>query len=177
MDFGQAEIAAEQIGPRGARKPVAMQLPFRTGREQALGDEGLEDLLPARARARGGQMSGEEGVETDLAGGFEREPAAAPLARTLAGNGIQPDMHDALVVGGRGGVVREEGDLGRGGGARGVGGEGLAPGGALRVIDLAAGEDLALRDAPVVATLVFDDTPAGVFLAIFFCGPGSAETE
>ena len=62
--------------------------------------------------------------------------------------------------------MREEGDLGSGVGAGGVSVERLAPSFALRVIDLAEIKHLALRDAPVVEPLVFDDTPVRVLLAI-----------
>ena len=123
-------------------------------------------MIPARALARGGQLRGEEGVEAELAVKFERQPAAAPLARTLEGKFIQPDAHHARVGGGRGPVVREEGDLGRGVRAGRVGLESLAPGGALRVIDLAQIKHLALHDAAVVEPFVFDHTPVSVFLAI-----------
>ncbi len=111
-------------------------------------------------------MFGEEGVEAELAIEFERQPAAALLARTLERKFIQTDADHARVVGGRGAVVREKGDLGGRVRAGGVGVEGLAPGGALGVIDLAEVEHLALHDAPVVEAFVFHHTPVGVFLAI-----------
>ena len=166
VDLGQTEIAAEQIGQRGALEPVAMQMPLRTRREQTLGDEDLEDVIPARALARGGQMFGEKGVEAELTIEFEGQPAAAPLTRTLERKLIQPDADHARVIGGRRAVVREERDLGSRVGARGVGVESFAPGGALGVIDLAEIKHLALHDATVVEPFVFDHTPVSVFLAI-----------
>ena len=59
----------------------------------------------------GGQRVGEEGVKAGLSVEFEGEPAAAPLAGMVEGKLIQPDADDALIVGGRGAVMREEGDL------------------------------------------------------------------
>ena len=47
-----------------------------------------------------------------------------------------------------------------------MGVESLAPGGALRVIDLAEVEHLALHDAAVVQTFVLHHTPISVLLAI-----------
>ncbi|NBR88274.1 MAG: hypothetical protein EBT61_22805, partial [Verrucomicrobia bacterium] len=58
VDLRQAEVAAQQVGQRGARKPVAMQVPLGAGGQQALGDQDLKDLIPARTFARGGQVGG-----------------------------------------------------------------------------------------------------------------------
>ena len=148
-------------------------MPLRTRREPALRDEDLEALIPARARARGGQRFGEARVEAELAIEFEREPAAAPLTRMMEGKRVQADADDALAVRGRGAVVRKERDLGGGIRAGGVGGERLAPGGALGVIDLAEVKHLPLRDATLVQAFVFHHTPASVFLAIFFANLGT----
>ena len=113
-------------------------------------------------------MFGEERIETELAIEFQREPAPAPLARTLEGELIQPDLHHARVIGRRGTIMREQSNLRRRVGIGGMGVERFAPDIALGIIDLAEVEHLALSDAPVMETFVFDDTPVGVFLAIFF---------
>ena len=173
VDFGQTEIAAEQIGQRGALEPITVQMPFRTRREQPLGDEDLEDLIPARAFARGGQVRGEESAEAELAVKFQGEPAAAPLAGMMEREFIQPDTDDAVVAFGRGPVVGKESDLGSRGGVRRVGLKRLAPGGVWGVIDLAEIKHLTLRAAPVVETFVFNHTPIGVRLAIFFADLGT----
>ena len=57
-------------------------------------------------------MRGEEGVQAQLAIEFQGEPAATPLAWPPQREFVQADAHDALVIGGRGAVVGEEGDLG-----------------------------------------------------------------
>jgi len=111
-------------------------------------------------------LRGEERVEAELAIEFQGEPATAPLARTLEREFVQPDAHHAVVIGGRGAIVGEEGNLAKGVRVGRVGGERLAPGGALRVIDLAEIKYLALHDAAVKETFVFDHTPVSVFLAI-----------
>jgi hypothetical protein len=166
VDFGQAEILAEQVGQRGALEPVAMQLPLRAGREQPLGDEHAEDAIPARALARSGEMRGEEGIQAELGIEFEREPATAPLTGTVEGELIQPDLNHARVIGGRGAVMGKESDLRSCVGVRRMGVERFAPGFALGIVDLAEIEHLTLSDASVVETFVFDDTPVGVILAI-----------
>lgn len=145
-----------------------MQMPLGTGCQQPLSDEHPEDAIPARALARGREVLGEKRVQTELTVEFQREPATAPLPRTAQGELIQPDLHHARVINGRGPIMREEGDLGSRAGIRAVSLEGLAPGRALAIIDLAQVEHLALSHASVVQTLVFDDRPVGVFLAIFF---------
>ena len=52
-----------------------------------------------------------------------------------------------------------------------VGVEGLAPGGARRVIDLAEVEHRTLRDAATVEPLVFDDGPVSGLLATLLAKP------
>ena len=106
--------------------------------------------------------------EANLAVKFQRQPTATPMLRMVEGKLIQADADHARVVLGRGLAVREERDPGGRVRVGAVGVEGFALGGALRAIDLAKIKHRALRDAAVVETFVFDHTPAGVFLAIFF---------
>ena len=113
-------------------------------------------------------MFGEERVAAALAIAFADEPAATPWPRMVAGKLRHADAPHPRVGGGRGAAVREAGELGSSGGVGGVGGEGLAPGGALGVIDLAEIKHLARRDAAVVAKSIFDHIPVSVFLALFF---------
>jgi len=49
VDFGEGKIAAEQIGQRAAIKPMPVESPFAAGINQAVEDEGLEDLIPTCA--------------------------------------------------------------------------------------------------------------------------------
>jgi len=81
---------------------------------------------------------------------------------------VETDLDDARVVCGRGPVMREKGEGLRRGVAPGVGVERLAPGGALRIIDLAQIKHLPLGDAAIGQAFVFHHTPTRVFLAVFF---------
>ena len=128
----------------------------------------LPPTIPTRPLARGGQVFGEEGVQTEVAVEFQSEPATAPLLWTMERKLIQTDLHDARVIRGRGPVMREQGEGLRRGVALGLGVERLAPGGALRIIDLAQVKHLPLGDAAIGQPFVFHHTPISVLLAVFF---------
>ena len=70
--LGEAEVTAEQIGQRALAEPLA------AGRNQPVGDQHEQDLLPTRALAAGRQARGEEAVESQLLPQLQGEPAGAP---------------------------------------------------------------------------------------------------
>ena len=58
MDLGEPGILAQEIGQSAALKPLAVQAPFAARRQQAIGDQHEQDLIPARppAFARAGSL-------------------------------------------------------------------------------------------------------------------------
>ena len=48
VDLGQSGILAQQIGHRAALKPLAMQAPLAARRQQAVGDQHEQHLIPMR---------------------------------------------------------------------------------------------------------------------------------
>ncbi len=92
VGLGQGEVAPEQIGQRAALKPLAVQAPFAARIDEAVEAEGLEDQIPARALAIGGQTFGKEGIQPELFIEVAGEPARAPLARAAQ---LQPGELDA----------------------------------------------------------------------------------
>ena len=48
VDFGQTGILAQQIGQRAAFKPLTMEAPFAARRQQAVGNQHEQHLIPAR---------------------------------------------------------------------------------------------------------------------------------
>ena len=79
--FGEAEVGAEQVGHGAVEEPLAMQPPFAAGRDEPVGRQHLQHLIPARPLAAPGQAFGPEPVELQLAPQHAGEPAGAPLAR------------------------------------------------------------------------------------------------
>jgi hypothetical protein len=61
--FGKTEIGAQQIGERALSEPLAVQEPFAAGRNQPVGDEDEQHLVPACALAACRQALGEELVQ------------------------------------------------------------------------------------------------------------------
>jgi len=148
-----------------------MQPSLRTRREQPIRDEHL--TIPTRPLARGGQVFGEKGVQTEVAVEFQSEPATAPLPWTMERKLVEPDLHHARVVRGRGPVMRKQGEGLRRGGVLGVGVERLAPGGALQIIDLAQIKPCRWATRPDVCFPPHSNKCAPGRL---FCGFASAET-
>ena len=66
VDLGQAEICAQEIGKRGALEPFPVQPPLAQRRQQPIGDQHQQHLVPARALAAGRQPFGPEAVEPEL---------------------------------------------------------------------------------------------------------------
>ena len=78
VGLGEAEVTAEQIGERALAEPLAMQEPLAAGRDQPVGDQHEQDLLPARALAAGRQARGEEAVELQLLPQLSRRASRRP---------------------------------------------------------------------------------------------------
>ena len=51
VDLGHPGILAQQIGQGTAPKPLAVQPPFAARRQQAIGNQDEQDLIPARSFA------------------------------------------------------------------------------------------------------------------------------
>lgn len=144
-----------------------MQTPFAAGREQPVKREHAEHFLPVRAFAATAQARGEEGVELEVAPELIAQPARAPGAGTGELELVELHLHGGRVRGGRGAVGRKERAL------TGLAvlfvedGNGLLPGGALGVVDLAQIEDVPLHHAASDAAAL-DDGPGAMLLAVLF---------
>lgn len=131
--------------------------------------EQAENFFPVRVLATAAQSLGEEGVEVEFAPELIAEPARAPGTGTRKLQFIQAHLHGRRGAGGGGAVLGKE--RARAGLAvvliEDV--DGLLPGGALGVVDLAQIEDMALPDGVAAAT-AFDDGPRAMPLAVLFAG-------
>ena len=81
VGLDQREVPPEQISQGAALKPLAVQAPFTPRIDEPVEAEGLEDQIPARAFAAGGQRPSKEGVEAELFVELATQPAGAPLPR------------------------------------------------------------------------------------------------
>ncbi len=170
MNFRERKIRAEQIGDGRVIEPMPVQPPLRTRINEPVEHEGLQDLIPACAFAAGGEFVAPELAQTELLPQFAAQPARAPLARTAQGHLPQSHAHDGELLAldlrrsvrlgkerdllWRVLVLAEEFD-------------GFAPGGFLHAIEFAEVEDVALDDALVGQTTIFDNAPVKMFFAIF----------
>jgi hypothetical protein len=163
----QGEVRAEQVRHGAGLEPVPVQAPLAARIDQAVAHQGLQDLVPGRALARGRQAGRKEAVQPQLPIELAGQPAGAPLARSVQLHLAQ--MHlDAVIrrMVGYGPIGREQGQLA---GLAGLLVEALdhpAPGFTLTVVDLAQIKNLALHDPAARATLALNNAPVAVLLAV-----------
>jgi hypothetical protein len=79
VDFRQPGIFAQQVGQRAALKPLTMQAPLAAGRQQTVGDQHEQHLIPMRPFAAHSQPLRPELIELQLAPQRQRQPARALL--------------------------------------------------------------------------------------------------
>ena len=165
--LGQAEVGPEQIGHGTVAEPLAMQPPLAARRDQPIGDQHLQDLIPACLLSARRQAIGPEPIELQLLPQLPGQPAGAPLARPAKPHLRQAKLNDRRV-----GCDRRAAILGEQRQRSGTAGvvvehlDRLAPRRSLRGVDLAEIQHVTLHDAAAVETLVLDDAPVAVRLAV-----------
>src|ERR1700683_4374030 len=81
--LGHAEIRTQQIGHGAPTEPFAMQPPLTAGFNQPVGDQDLQNLVPARSLPARGQALGPEPIELQVSPQLPGQPTGAPLPRTM----------------------------------------------------------------------------------------------
>ena len=81
VDLGEPRILAQQIGQGAALKPLTVQPPLAARRQQAIGDQYEQHLIPARPLAAHAQPLAPEQIQLQLPPQQQRQPARAPLPR------------------------------------------------------------------------------------------------
>src|SRR6266446_6102779 len=94
VDLGEPRILAQQISQGAALKPFAVQPPFAARRQQAIGDQYEQHLIPARPLAAHAQPLAPELVQLQLPPQQQRQPARAPLPRPAQPQLRQLDVDD-----------------------------------------------------------------------------------
>jgi len=164
----RGEVGAEQIAHRRTLEPLAEQPPLAARIDQSIGDERLEDQVPARALAAGQQPFGPKLVESEFLIQMVREPAGTPLARPTQRQLRELDAHDV-----RAGlrleraIVGEQRHRARPRLAVGKHLDGFLSGAFLAVVDLAEREHVVLHEGNAGAALVLDDASVTVLLTVF----------
>ena len=80
MSFREAEVGAEEIGHGAVAEPLAMQAPLAARRDEPVGRQHLQHVIPARALATLRQTLGPEAIEPQLAPQNACEPTRPPTA-------------------------------------------------------------------------------------------------
>jgi hypothetical protein len=152
-----------------------VQAPFAARVDEAVGDQGLQDVQPARTLAAGWQTRLPEGVQLQLFPQFAGQPAGAPLPRVAQLQPTQLDLDDLAGQLRSRPVFREQGHLRRGGAVLVEDRDGAAPGRLLGIVDLAEVEHLALHHPPVGHPAILHHAPVAVLLAVLLTRLGSQE--
>ncbi len=160
-----ALVAPEEVGHSRVAEPFAVHPPFAPGVEEPVGHDRRKHVGPAGPLAAVRQEPRPERLQPQQPPELQRQPAAAPLARTVQGHRVETHAYGVHRLCGRGAVLREQAHLAytrapsvnhfdRG-----------TPLGPLGIIDLSEVEDLPRADA-VARPHAFGDTPVAVLLAV-----------
>jgi hypothetical protein len=172
---GEPEVVVEQVGHGAALEPGGVEMPLAAGSEQAIDDEGFEDLEPGRAFLGVGEKGLPEGIEIQTVPEFQRQPTASPLARPGQLDALKAELERGMFEPGIGGAIfRKEMNL-AGLFAFVDGLDGAGPGGAIRVVDLAKIEQGFLDGAAARHPAVFHHAPVAVRFAVFESLVGAQE--
>jgi len=154
----------EQVGHGALRVPLPVEPPLAARVDEPVGGHGRQDEIPAGALAGGLEALGPEAVQRHPP--VAREPAGPPLAGAPHAQLLQPDLHHRGVGDRWQPVLRNQGD----GAGRQEASlehlEGLAPGLALAVVDLAEVEHGPLHPAPGGQTAALPKAPVPMLLAV-----------
>src|SRR5208337_1067021 len=167
VDLGEAEIAAQQIGQRGPFEPFPMQAPLASWRQQAIGDQHEQLLIPARPLAACRKSRGPEPIELQLLPQRQRQPAGAPLSRPAEAKSRELQPNDrgvgqqplAAIFGKQRQSLRSIRRL-----VQHL--DRTAPCEFLRAVDLAQMQHMLLHDTSARNALVLDDAPIAMPLAV-----------
>jgi hypothetical protein len=165
VSVGQTQVAPQQVAHRTVEEPLAMQSPLAARRDQPIGRQHLQHVVPTRPLAARRQSLGPETIEPQLAPQRARQPAGAELARPAEPH-LAETQPDDVVAGDFAAVFREQGQRSRLSAALVEHLDRPAPSFGLRGIDLAEVKHMPLHHAAVVETPILDDAPIEMRLPV-----------
>jgi len=149
-----------------------VQAPFPPGRspgawrDEPVGDQHLQHVVPARPFAASGQAFGPEAIELQLAPQDAGEPAGAPLARPAQPHLGEPQADDVVALGNLAAILGEQGERARAPSVPVEHFDRLSPGFGLGGVDLAEVKQVALDHPSAGEALVLDDAPVEMRLPV-----------
>ena len=99
MDFRERKISTEQVREGRVLKPRPVQPPLAPRIDEPVKHEGLQDLIPTRAFATGGEFAAPKLAEAKLFPQLAAQPASAPLTRTPQGHLRKAHAHNRELLG------------------------------------------------------------------------------
>jgi hypothetical protein len=108
VSFREAEVASQEIGHGAVEKPLPMQSPFAARRDEPVGRQHLQNLIPTRSFAAFRQSLGPEPIEPQLPPQHARQPTGAPLARAAETHLVETEPDDILTGGSFAAILGEE---------------------------------------------------------------------
>ncbi len=165
--LGQAEIRSREIGRGAVGEPLAMRPPLAARRDRPVGDQDLQNVVPARSLPARRQGKGPEPIEFEFPPQRPGQPTVASLARMEQARLRQAKWRHRGVVRDR--VATILGEQGQRLRSARVGVDELdrlAPSFRPRRVDLAQIQNAPLRHSAAIETLVLDDAPIKVRLAV-----------
>src|SRR5271169_5917361 len=166
VGLDERDVLAQQVAHCAMLEPMPMQSPLAAGRNQLIGDQGLQHVQPVGSLARGRQRRAPEIVQSQLVPQHHRQPAGAPLTWAAQPHLAQPNRNHVAIENRRDPILGKQRDLCR----LPAFVEHLdrsAPRRPLAVVDLPEIEHLSLNYAPTLGTPVLDDRPGPMHLAVF----------
>jgi hypothetical protein len=167
VDVRQRRIRTQQVRQGAALVPGPVQPPFGPGRDQPVGHQHEQHVIPARSLAAAGKPLVPEPVQLQLFPQRQRQPARPPLPRPAQLQLRQAQPHDRVVrqhpVTA---ILRKQRQRSRLGSAVLQDLDRLAPRQLLRRVDLAEIQHRTLHDPPTAHAAVLDKAPVAVFLAV-----------
>jgi hypothetical protein len=166
VSFREAEVTSQEIGHGAVEEPLPMQSPFAARRDQPVGRQHLQHVIPTRPFAALRQSLRPEPIEPQLPPQHARQPTGAPLARAAEPHLVETQPDDILSGRNIATIFGEEGERSCSASIFVEHLDGPAPSFRLRGIDLAEIEHMTLHHATVIETSVLNDAPVDVRLPV-----------
>src|SRR5688500_4938378 len=177
-DLRKPPVRTKQIGQRAPVEPLAMQPPLAAWRQQPVGHQHEQHLVPGRALAARRKFGAKEPVKPKLAPEHQRQPAGAKAPRAAEPKLLQLQPDDRAVVDQTlAAILRKQRQRPRPPGTVLERLDRLAPGELLRVVDLAQIQNMTLHHAPAADPAGLHNAEGPVLLAVLPANLGAQKHD